>query len=62
MQGECDKCEAVPTYDMEIYRRQGEDTYDFQLCHECEDLFWNGGFFKCGATFNWQEPEEEDDE
>ncbi len=57
--GECDKCGAVPKYKMELYRREGEDTYDFQLCHECEPKLWNGGFLTDTATFNWQEEDDE---
>ena len=49
----CVKCKDYKTYQMETYRREGEDTYDFRLCHEHEKALWK--FLGEEASFNWEE-------
>jgi len=51
----CTKCQAYKDYECDLYRRQGEDTYDFRLCHEHERELWK--FLGEEATFPWEEEE-----
>lgn len=55
----CTKCKGYKDYECALYRREGEDTYDFRLCHEHEEQLWNDGFLPDDASFEWQDEEEE---
>lgn len=51
----CTKCQGFKTYELDSYGREGEDTYDFRLCHEHERELWK--FLGEEATFPWEEEE-----
>lgn len=55
-QNYCTKCETYKDYECALYRREGEDTYDFRLCHKHEKQLW-GKFLPEDATFDWEEEE-----
>ena len=50
----CTKCKDYTIDDISeaSYHRQGEDTYDFQLCNKHELELWK--FLGEEATFSWQ--------
>lgn len=52
-QNYCTKCQEYKDYDCDLYRRQGEDTYDFRLCHKHEKALWK--FLGEEATFPWEQ-------
>ena len=53
----CTKCAGYGDTELARYGRQGEDTYDFRLCHAHEVEFWEK-FLEEEATFPWQEGDE----
>lgn len=52
----CTKCADYGEHKLARYGREGEDTYDFRLCHKHEVELWK--FLEEDATFPWQEGDE----